>query len=412
MASDWETIALREAGVILIDCVHKTPEAAPAGYPYIAIPQMVNGRLDFDTARKISAGDLAEWTKKARPQAHDIVLSRRCNPGETAYVADGEVFALGQNLVLLRADGKAVFPPFLRWVTRGPEWWEQIGKNLNVGAVFDSLKCADVPKFELTIPPLEEQRAIAEVLASLDDKIEQNRRTSRALEGLARGMFKAWFVDFEPVKAKAAGQTSYPGMPAAAFAELPATFTDSELGPVPEGFTLRRVSDLEADKSLLIGDGYRAKRSELAEDGIPFIRAGNVDGIVDTRGAELLGSEATAKAGVKVSQVWDTVFTSKGTVGRLGLVTPFTGAVVYAPQVCFWRARDDERLNPFVLHHWMKSESFTAQWMAVKGQTDMADFVSLSDQRAMRMLVPPGAIQKGFSQVAGPLIQLQARLSK
>jgi type I restriction enzyme S subunit len=243
MASDWKKLSVREAGVALIDCVHKTPAAAGAGHPYVAIPQMVNGRLDLAAARKISTTDLIEWTKKAKPQTHDIVLSRRCNPGETAYVAAGENFALGQNLVLLRADGKKIYPPFLRWITRGPEWWEQIGTNLNVGAVFDSLKCADVPNFTLTIPPLSEQEEIVAVLGSLDDKIEQNRRTGRKLEELARAVFKAWFVDFEPVKAKAAGATAFPGMPAKTFAILPTRLVESELGPVPEGWEVAAIKD-------------------------------------------------------------------------------------------------------------------------------------------------------------------------
>jgi type I restriction enzyme S subunit len=244
MASDWKKLSVREAGVALIDCVHKTPAAAGAGHPYVAIPQMVNGRLDLAAARKISTTDLIEWTKKAKPQTHDIVLSRRCNPGETAYVAAGENFALGQNLVLLRADGKKIYPPFLRWITRGPEWWEQIGTNLNVGAVFDSLKCADVPNFTLTIPPLSEQEEIVAVLGSLDDKIEQNRRTGRKLEELARAVFKAWFVDFEPVKAKAAGATAFPGMPPETFATLPKTRKDSPLGPVPEGWEVGTMGDV------------------------------------------------------------------------------------------------------------------------------------------------------------------------
>ncbi len=76
---------------------------------------------------------------------------------------------------------------------------------------------------EVALPPIEEQRAIAAVLGALDDKIEQNRRTVRALEGLARATFKAWFVDFEPVKAKAAGAAGFPGMSPAAFAALPQT---------------------------------------------------------------------------------------------------------------------------------------------------------------------------------------------
>ena len=211
MGSEWTQMGLGEAGVVLLDCLHKTPAAQDEGYPYITIPEMKSGRLDLKAARRISDEDFVTWTQKALPQPHDVVLSRRCNPGETAYVSsDATEFALGQNLVLLRADGTHIFPPFLRWLLNGPEWWDQIRTFLNVGAVFDSLKCADIPRFEVTLPPLGEQERIAEILGSLDDKIELNRRMNGVLEGVARALFRAWFVDFEPVKAKASSPSGAP----------------------------------------------------------------------------------------------------------------------------------------------------------------------------------------------------------
>ena len=207
--ADWEILTLREAGVTLIDCVHATPAAVESGYPYIGIPQMKDGRLDFDDARKISDADFAKWTVKAKPQMHDIVLSRRTNPGVIAPVRDSTPFALGQNLVLLRASGERVVPAFLRWLASSPLWWEQIAKFLNVGAVFDSLRCADVPNFGLPIPPRRDQEAIAELLSALDDKIELNRRMNETLEAQAQALFRDWFVDFGPVKAKMTGDAPY-----------------------------------------------------------------------------------------------------------------------------------------------------------------------------------------------------------
>ncbi|WP_062788817.1 restriction endonuclease subunit S [Novosphingobium capsulatum] len=202
-------MTLAQAGVALIDCVHATPAAMTAGLPYIAIPQMKDGRLDFDGARKISRADFIEWTRKARPQRHDIVLSRRTNPGVIAPVLDDTEFALGQNLVLLRADGQTVAPSFLRWLASSPYWWDQIAKFNNVGAIFDSLRCADVPNFELPIPPISEQLRIADLLAALDDKIELNRRMNATLERQARALFRDWFVDFGPTRAKQSGAPAY-----------------------------------------------------------------------------------------------------------------------------------------------------------------------------------------------------------
>ena len=247
MAGEWPMISLREAGVTLIDCDHRTPPPSEAGYPYVAIPQLRNGRIDLSDVRRITHEHFTEWTRKAKPTANDVVLSRRCNPGETAYVPPGLEFALGQNLVLLRADGEKLYAPFLRWLVRGPEWWTQISKFINVGAVFDSLRCADVPKFELHIPPIDDQRAIAHILGTLDDKIELNRRMNETLEAIARAIFKSWFVDFDPVRAKASGEPPESicrrlGLTPDLLALFPDRLVDSELGDIPEGW---EVSPLE-----------------------------------------------------------------------------------------------------------------------------------------------------------------------
>ncbi len=244
MAGEWQSLTLRDAGVSLIDCDHRTPPAAEIGYPYVAIPQLRNGRIDFTEARRISSEHFVEWTRKARPGANDVVLSRRCNPGDTAFVPPDVEFALGQNLVLLRADGTKVFPPFLRWLVRSPEWWEQIGKFLNVGAVFDSLRCADVPSFMLAVPPLGEQRAIAHILGSLDDKIELNQRMNETLEEMARALFNSWFVDFDPVRAKAEGRD--PGLPKPLADLFPARLVDSELGEIPEAWEVGTLASASA----------------------------------------------------------------------------------------------------------------------------------------------------------------------
>jgi type I restriction enzyme S subunit len=206
---EWERLSLKKAGIALIDCVHATPNSVASGYPYIAIPQMKDGRIDFASSRQINSQDFADWTKKARPRKHDVVLSRRTNPGVTAPVQERTDFALGQNLVLLRSDGTRVIPGLLRWLVSSPEWWAQIEKFLNVGAIFNSLRCADVPNFELLIPPLSDQEGIAAVLSALDDKIELNRRMNETLEAVARALFRDWFVDFGPTRAKTEGRPPY-----------------------------------------------------------------------------------------------------------------------------------------------------------------------------------------------------------
>jgi type I restriction enzyme, S subunit len=276
----WRHMTLQQAGVILIDCVHATPQAVENGYPYVAIPQMKNGHIDFEEARQISVADFASWTKKARPQLHDVVLSRRTNPGVTAVARDGRDFALGQNLVLLRADGKAVLPQFLRWLVRGPIWWQQIEKFMNVGAVFNSLRCADVPKFQLPIPPKAEQENISAILDGLDDKIELNRRMNETLEAMAQAIFRDWFVDFGPTRRKMAGATNpleiMGGLVtdtdrAQQLADLfPATFGD---GGLPEGWSLKPL-----DESLVLQRGFDLPKSSRTDGFYPVIAASGPSG--------------------------------------------------------------------------------------------------------------------------------------
>lgn len=236
--TEWPIMTLREAGVILIDCVHKTPTTVEVGYPYVTIPQMKNGHIDFAEVRRITHADFLEWTKKARPQFYDVVLSRRTNPGVTATFGKNCEFALGQNLVLLRADGRLVCPEFLRWLVVSPAWWAQIEKYINVGAVFDSLKCADVPRFELPIPSKSEQQAIATLLGALDAKIELNRHTNETLEAMARAIFKDWFVDFGPTRAKM--ESSAPYLAPDIWTLFPDRLNDGK----PEGWKLGRLDDL------------------------------------------------------------------------------------------------------------------------------------------------------------------------
>ncbi len=130
-----------------------------------------------------------------------------------------------------------------------------------------SLNEGIIREIPIVLPPLVEQRAIAAVLGALDDKIEQNRRTSRTLERLARTIFRAGFVDFEPVKAKPSGRTSFPSMPQRVFDALPTRFTDSDIGPVPEGWEVKALSECV---HLTMGQSPPSEHYNKTGVGLPF----------------------------------------------------------------------------------------------------------------------------------------------
>lgn len=190
-----------------------------------------------------------------------------------------------------------------------------------------------------SVPQPAEQRAIAGVLGSLDDKIEQNQRTARALERLTRAIFRAWFVDFEPVKAKAAGATSFPGMPQPVFDALPTRFVDSDIGPVPEGWEVKALSSV-----CTLVSGGTPKRSESAywAGDVPWysVRDAPGDGeiwVINT--SERITEDGLANSAARVVPKGCTIISARGTVGTLAMA----GTPMAFNQSCYGLLPEDGR---------------------------------------------------------------------
>jgi type I restriction enzyme S subunit len=175
------------------------------------------------------------------------------------------------------------------------------------------------------------------------------------------------------------------------------------------------VCELIANGKLVIGDGYRARNEELAAEGLPFARAGNIDDGFRFDEADRFPEKDIARVGNKISQQGDVVFTSKGTVGRFAFVRSTTPRFVYSPQLCFWRSLDANTIEPRFLYYWMRSREFFVQVRTVAGQTDMAEYVNLADQRRMHITLPMPDEQRRIGAMLGTLddkIELNERMNK
>jgi type I restriction enzyme S subunit len=170
---------------------------------------------------------------------------------------------------------------------------------------------------------------------------------------------------------------------------------------MPEEVVPTSFSDLIADGVLEIGDGYRAKLSELGGDGPIFLRAGRLsDGGLDFDGAERFRSEVLDRVGQKLGEPGDTIITTKGnSVGRSGFVPNNCPPFAYSPHLSFWRSRNHERLVPAFLRYWAKGPEFRDQLTAMAHGTDMAPYLSLTDQRRLRITLLPPAQQRSASDV-------------
>ncbi len=162
---------------------------------------------------------------------------------------------VNQHVAIIRSNPKVLWPRFLRYVLVSPDMQAQMLSLAGAGATRNALTKGMIESFEVPAPrEVDEQRAIAHILGTLDDKIELNRRMNETLEAMARALFKSWFVDFDPVRAKAEGRD--PGLPQHLADLFPNSFEDSELGEIPRGWIVKSLSDLTSYLSRGIGPSY------------------------------------------------------------------------------------------------------------------------------------------------------------
>jgi type I restriction enzyme S subunit len=179
---------------------------------------------------------------------------------------------VNQHVSILRVDPKALDSGFLRYCLVTPESQGKLLSLASGGATRNALTKGMLEIFEISLPPLQEQKAITHILGTLDDKIELNRKTNETLEAMAKALFKSWFVDFDPVRAKSEGRST--GLPDEISDLFPDSLADSELGEIPSGWEVARLGDCELD----IESGRRPKGGidKNLTFGIPSIGAESI----------------------------------------------------------------------------------------------------------------------------------------
>jgi type I restriction enzyme, S subunit len=195
-------------------------------------------------------------------QEDDVLFTIAGTIGRVAKV-DSSILPANTNqaIAIIRPNRTAVDPRFLYFALRDAERVKHAHTRV-VQSVQANFSLSELSSIELPLPPVAEQRAIAHLLGTLDDKIELSRRMSETLEAMARALFRSWFVDFDPVRAKSEGRA--PGLPKPLSDLFPDSFEDSELGEIPRGWAVMPIGDL-AD--VVGGSTPKTERSEYWEGG-------------------------------------------------------------------------------------------------------------------------------------------------
>lgn len=207
----------------------------------------------------VSSSGPSGWHNEPMVKAPGVVTGRYGTLGQVFYVAE-DFWPL--NTTLYVRDFKGNDPKFISYFLRTIDFLSCSDKAAVPGVNRNHLHQIDV-----VVPPLDDQRAIAHILGTLDDKIELNRRTNDTLEAIARALFKSWFVDFDPVRAKSEGR-ALPGMHRTDADLFPSEFQSSEVGEIPDGW---RAAPLRAWADALSGGTPSKKNAEYWNGDIPWI---------------------------------------------------------------------------------------------------------------------------------------------
>ncbi len=256
LPSDWKAQTIEECMSAIIDYRGKTPQKVSFGVPLITAKIVKGGRI-LDAEEFIAESDYVAWMRRGMPLPGDVVVTTEAPLGEVAQLDDRKI-ALAQRLIGLRGKPDRLDNTFLRFAMQAAIVQDQLASRAS-GTTVLGIRQAELRHVEIPLPPLPEQRAIARVLGGLDDKIELNRRMNRTLEDLARGLFRSWFVDFDPVTKNSNGRA--PATPAGLF---PKRLVDSPIGPIPEGW---RVSTIGQEVTVVGGSTPSTDEPKFWEGG-------------------------------------------------------------------------------------------------------------------------------------------------
>jgi len=248
MNSEWKYTPLGDVcSRITYGFTNPMPTINGDGAYMITAKDIKNGRIQYQTARKTSWDAYREkLTDKSRPVKGDLLLTKDGSIGRLA-LCDRDDICINQSVALLQSNGKGNFR-YIKYLLEAPEYQRQMEADSD-GSTIKHIYITRVDKMMIPLPPRKEQEGIVSVLGTIDDKIELNRKTNETLEAMAKAIFKSWFVDFDPVRAKAEGRPT--GLPAEISDLFPDSFEDSELGEIPTGW---QCSPL-ADQSIYISRG-------------------------------------------------------------------------------------------------------------------------------------------------------------
>jgi type I restriction enzyme, S subunit len=335
---------------------------------------------------------------------NDLVFPHRGSIGEVGLVPnDGERYVLSSSLMKLSCDVDRAHPDFIYYFFKSEAGRFELLKNSSqVGTPGIGQPLTSLRQIKLKLPPLGEQRSIAATLRALDDRIALLRETNATLEAIAQALFKSWFVDFDPVRAKQQGLAPA-GMDEVTAALFPDGFEDSEMGPVPKGWHIQPLAAL--CEAVFSGGTPDTRRSEFWSGDLRWFSSGETRAVVIIDTEKRINALAVQNSSTRLAKPGDVLIASagqghtRGQTSHCAIETYINQSVVsvrtdvakgHAAWTFYNLARRYEEMRTLSDSHSIRG-SLTTKMLA-----------------SMRVLCPLPHLMQSFGGIVAPMLAIQA----
>ena len=366
----------------------KNEQLGGDGLIFLRAGHVTDTHIDFDGVERFHAALEPRVQSKLAKPGDAVVTTKGNSTGRTTFVSPSmPPFVYSPHLSYWRSqDPTRIEGGFLRYWSRGPQFADQLASMKASTDMAPYLSLVDQKRLHISLPPIAEQRAIAHILGALDDKIELNRRMNETLEAMARSLFKSWFVDFDPVRAKAEGRD--PGLPQPLADLFPDSVQDSELGEIPAGWRVGLI--LEAAR-LLSGGTPKTDRAEYWGGGIPWASAKDVsqcdDSFLVETERKITERGLNESATQLIPALCSAVVARGATTGRMVVL----GEAMAMNQTCY--ALETSAGTPFALYCQLRQE---IDHLVHAAHGSVFDTITTSTFATSKVVLPPRPLLREF----------------
>ncbi len=301
---------LEEICTKITDGSHKSPKSEIEGYPMASVKDMNYSGINLKSCRKISKEDYLDLVNSdCRPLKNDILIAKDGSYLKYVVVTKEEKeLVLLSSIAILRPNINKIFPSYLKYYLLNPSITKSLEQGYVSGSVIRRIVLKDFKKFPVNIHKIDEQKSIANILSTLDEKIEINNKINKNLEEMAQAIFKHWFVDFE-----------FPNEEGQPYKSSGGKLVDSELGIIPEGWEIKKIGDVL--DTVLGGTPSRRKDEYWKNGNIPWINSGKTNEFRVIKPSEYITEIGLKKSSTKLLPKRSTLIAITGaTLGQISLL--------------------------------------------------------------------------------------------